>query len=203
MLKVNVVGTFTVTQLLLPLLKKGHKKTIINISSNAASLSQNFSNIRQPGVSDASLALSYRVAKVGVNMGKPPLQAVESSHVPAVVTYSGIQLLWFELAACLQAVILSHAHNWFRHALALTAVQGGLQYTACAPCGSAILVFGAWLKFECCSYILLLQLFGCVCMPTCLARLRHSSSRHSHLLSSFMQRRLSSPMSSRAKASPL
>lgn len=87
MLRVNVVGTFTVTQLLLPLLKKGNKKTIINISSNAASLSQNFSNISKPGVSDASLALSYRVAKVGVNMGKLALQPVKSSHVSVVVTY--------------------------------------------------------------------------------------------------------------------
>lgn len=68
---VNVVGTFSVTKSFLPLLKKGISKTIINISSNAASLSRNYSQIHQPGVSDASLALSYRVAKVGVNMGRP------------------------------------------------------------------------------------------------------------------------------------
>lgn len=69
---INVVGTFSVTKSFVPLLKKGHKKTIINISSNAASLSRNASYIHQPGVSDASLALSYRVAKVGVNMGMFP-----------------------------------------------------------------------------------------------------------------------------------
>lgn len=68
-LMVNVVGTFAVTKSFLPLLKRGNKKTIVNISSNAASLSRNFACIQKPSVSDASLALSYRVAKVGVNMG--------------------------------------------------------------------------------------------------------------------------------------
>lgn len=85
MLMVNVIGTFSVTKSCLPLLQKGNKKTIINISSNAASLSRNFSHIHQPGVSDASLALSYRVAKVGVNMGELSgvcRLALTEDHVP-------------------------------------------------------------------------------------------------------------------------
>ena len=91
-LMINVVGTFSVTKSFVPLLREGHRKTIINISSNAASLSRNASYIHQPGVSDASLALSYRVAKVGVNMGmfQPTIPVMpctplvtESPHDPA------------------------------------------------------------------------------------------------------------------------
>ena len=66
----NVVGTFSVTNSFLPLLKAGHKKTIVHISSNAASLSRNHICIRQEGLTDASLALSYRASKVAVNMGQ-------------------------------------------------------------------------------------------------------------------------------------
>lgn len=67
-LMVNVVGTFAVTKAFLPLLKAGSRKTIVHISSNAASLSRTYAYIRLEGLSEASLALSYRAAKVAVNM---------------------------------------------------------------------------------------------------------------------------------------
>ena len=67
----NVVGTFAVTKALLPLLKQGNKKTIVNISSDAACLSQNASFIHDDKPSDAGMALSYRTSKVAVNMGAP------------------------------------------------------------------------------------------------------------------------------------
>lgn len=66
----NVLGTFSVTRSFLPSLKAGHKKVIVHISSNAASLSRNQSGIREGGCTDASLALSYRASKVAVNMRK-------------------------------------------------------------------------------------------------------------------------------------
>lgn len=64
----NVVGTFAVTKSFLPLLRAGHKKVIVHISSNAASLSRNQQGIKQAGFTDASLALSYRASKAAVNM---------------------------------------------------------------------------------------------------------------------------------------
>lgn len=64
----NVVGTFSVTKSFLPSLKAGHKKVIVHISSNAASLSRNQNGIREHGRTDASLALSYRASKAAVNM---------------------------------------------------------------------------------------------------------------------------------------
>lgn len=64
----NVLGTFSVTRSFLPSLKAGHKKVIVHISSNAASLSRNQSGIKKDGRTDASLALSYRASKVAVNM---------------------------------------------------------------------------------------------------------------------------------------
>ncbi|KAL3137031.1 hypothetical protein ABBQ32_006619 [Trebouxia sp. C0010 RCD-2024] len=67
----NVVGTFSVTKGFLPLLKAGHKKVIVHISSNAASLSRNECGIKQAGLTGASLALSYRASKVAVNMRRP------------------------------------------------------------------------------------------------------------------------------------
>ena len=70
-LLINVVGTFSVTKTFLPLLKAGKRKTIIHISSNAASLSRNYTHIHQDGLSEGSLALSYRASKVAINMGKP------------------------------------------------------------------------------------------------------------------------------------
>ncbi len=70
MLLVNVVGTFCVTKSVLHLLKLGTKKTIVHISSNAASLSRNHAYIQQEGLTEANLALSYRASKVAINMGK-------------------------------------------------------------------------------------------------------------------------------------
>ncbi len=69
-LLVNVVGTFSVTKSVLHLLKLGIKKTIVHISSNAASLSRNHAYIQQEGLTEANLALSYRASKVAINMGK-------------------------------------------------------------------------------------------------------------------------------------
>ncbi len=66
----NVVGTFCVTKSFLPLLKAGRQKTIVHISSIAASLSNNQSFIQQKNTSDASMALSYRTSKVALNMGE-------------------------------------------------------------------------------------------------------------------------------------
>ena len=80
----NVVGTFSVTKSFLPLLKAGHKKVIVHISSNAASLSRNEHGIRQHGLTDASLALSYRASKVAVNMRTPQHIAALLSQVQAV-----------------------------------------------------------------------------------------------------------------------
>ena len=69
-LLINVVGTFAVTQAFLPLLKGGKKKTIIHISSNAASLSRTYAYVEQEGLTEASLALSYRASKAAINMGR-------------------------------------------------------------------------------------------------------------------------------------
>ena len=78
----NVVGTFSVTKSFLPLLKAGHKRVIVHISSNAASLSRNERGVKQAGLTDASLALSYRASKVAVNM--PQHIAALLLQVPAV-----------------------------------------------------------------------------------------------------------------------
>ncbi|DBB13667.1 TPA: hypothetical protein ACH3X3_000686 [Trebouxia sp. C0006] len=67
-LLVNVVGTFCVTKSVLHLLRLGTKKTIVHISSNAASLSRNHAYIQQEGLTEANLALSYRASKVAINM---------------------------------------------------------------------------------------------------------------------------------------
>lgn len=67
-LLVNVVGTFCVTKSVLHLLRLGTKKTIVHISSNAASLSRNHAYIQQEGLTEANLALSYRTSKVAINM---------------------------------------------------------------------------------------------------------------------------------------
>ncbi|KAL0033178.1 hypothetical protein WJX79_007935 [Trebouxia sp. C0005] len=67
-LLVNVVGTFCVTKSILHLLRLGTRKTIVHISSNAASLSRNHAYIKQEGLTEANLALSYRASKVAINM---------------------------------------------------------------------------------------------------------------------------------------
>lgn len=69
-LNINVVGTFAVTKGLLPMLKQGSKKTIVNISSDAASLTHatNLGHAKDPV--DSGQALSYKASKVAVNMGK-------------------------------------------------------------------------------------------------------------------------------------
>lgn len=75
-LLINVVGTFAVTQAFLPLLKAGHKKTIVHTSSIAASLTTSRSFAQQKLPTDASLGLSYRASKVAVNMGELNLAAI-------------------------------------------------------------------------------------------------------------------------------
>lgn len=69
-LMINVVGTFTVTKAFLPMLKSGNKKTIVNISSDAACLTLMYSMIHAKDGMDAGMGLSYKASKVAVNMGK-------------------------------------------------------------------------------------------------------------------------------------
>lgn len=68
-LTVNVVGTFAVTKAFLPLLRIGARKTIVNISSDAACHSQNASFIHSAKPSEGGVGLSYRTSKAALNMG--------------------------------------------------------------------------------------------------------------------------------------
>lgn len=67
-LMINVVGTFAVTKAFLPMLKSSNKKTIVNISSDAACLTLMFSMIDAEDGMDAGMGLSYKASKVAVNM---------------------------------------------------------------------------------------------------------------------------------------
>ncbi len=69
-LMINVVGTFAVTKAFLPMLKSGNKKTIVNISSDAACLTLMYSMIHAKDGMDAGMGLSYKASKVAVNMGE-------------------------------------------------------------------------------------------------------------------------------------
>ena len=71
-LNINVVGTFAVTKAFLPLLKAGHKRTIVNISSDAACLTLMYSMIHAKDGLDAGKGLSYKASKCAVNMRKLP-----------------------------------------------------------------------------------------------------------------------------------
>lgn len=70
-LMINVVGTFAVTKAFLPMLKHGRKKTIVNISSDAASLTLMNSYLHDPDAIDGGKGLSYKASKCAVNMRKP------------------------------------------------------------------------------------------------------------------------------------
>lgn len=70
-LNINVVGTFAVTKAFLPLLKRGEKKTIMNITSDAACLSLMASQLKVKEPIDAGLGLSYKASKAALNMRKP------------------------------------------------------------------------------------------------------------------------------------
>lgn len=63
----NVIGDHLMIKNFLPLLRKGHAKKIINISSDVASLSTIYGGNAKffPDV-----ALPYRVSKVSINMGE-------------------------------------------------------------------------------------------------------------------------------------
>lgn len=69
-LNINVVGTFAVTKALLPMLKKGTRKTIVNISSDAACLTLMYNMGHAKDPVDSGMALSYKASKVAVNMGE-------------------------------------------------------------------------------------------------------------------------------------
>lgn len=69
-LKINVVGTFAVTQAFLPLLKKGQNKTIMNITSDAACLSLMASQLKVKEPIDVGMGLSYKASKAALNMRK-------------------------------------------------------------------------------------------------------------------------------------
>ena len=69
-LNINVVGTFAVTKGLLPMLKRGCKKTIVNISSDAASLTHMTTLGHANDPVDSGQALSYKASKVALNMGR-------------------------------------------------------------------------------------------------------------------------------------
>ena len=89
----NVVGTFAVTKALLPMLKQGKKKVIINMSSDAGCLTQNASFIHDNRPSDAGMALSYRTSKVAVNMG-------ELSLLKSTLLFSKLQPHYFAPVIC-------------------------------------------------------------------------------------------------------
>ncbi len=71
-LMVNVVGTYAVSKAFLPLLRKGTKKVIVNISSDAGCHAQNASFIHSEKPSEGGVGLSYRTSKAALNMGKCP-----------------------------------------------------------------------------------------------------------------------------------
>ncbi len=72
MLMVNVVGTYAVSKAFLPLLRKGTKKVIVNISSDAGCHAQNASFIHSKKPSEGGVGLSYRTSKPALNMGECP-----------------------------------------------------------------------------------------------------------------------------------
>ena len=75
-LNINVVGTFAVTKAFLPLLKKGQKKTIMNITSDAACLSLMASQLKVKEPIDAGMGLSYKASKAALNMRKHPCHSL-------------------------------------------------------------------------------------------------------------------------------
>ena len=79
-LNINVVGSFAVTKGLLPMLKRGSKKTIVNISSDAACLTLMSSMGHADDPVDAGMALSYKASKVALNMGE---LFCHHKHIPA------------------------------------------------------------------------------------------------------------------------
>lgn len=87
---INVVGTFAVTKAFLPMLKSGNKKTIVNISSDAACLTLMYSMIHAKDGMDAGMGLSYKASKVAVNMGKQSPSQLRFAHgiVAVLVTHS-------------------------------------------------------------------------------------------------------------------
>lgn len=78
-LMINVVGTFAVTKAFLPMLKSSNKKTIVNISSDAACLTLMYSMIHVKDGMDAGMGLSYKASKVAVNMGEQLLVQLADS----------------------------------------------------------------------------------------------------------------------------
>lgn len=57
-MQVNVVGPMLLSQVYLPLLEKGKKKTIVNVSSGLASVGLNLGN----------KCTSYSISKIALNM---------------------------------------------------------------------------------------------------------------------------------------
>ena len=96
---INVVGTFAVTKAFLPMLKRGNKKTIVNISSDAACLTLMYSMIHAKDGMDAGMGLSYKASKCAVNMGKPFCNACYAQLAATVfngsaATRSALHLLY-------------------------------------------------------------------------------------------------------------
>ena len=94
-LMINVVGTFAVTKAFLPMLKRGNKKTIVNISSDAACLTLMYSMIHAKDGMDAGMGLGYKASKCAVNMGKPFGNACSAGHSNApdsAVTHIALHL---------------------------------------------------------------------------------------------------------------
>ena len=69
-LNVNAIGTYAVTKAYLHLLSSGSQRTIINISSDAGSHTQNASFIHTDLPSEGVVGLSYRMSKAALNMRK-------------------------------------------------------------------------------------------------------------------------------------
>ncbi len=85
---INVVGTFAVTKAFLPMLKSGNKKTIVNISSDAACLTLMYSMIHAKDGMDAGMGLSYKASKVAVNMGEQLLLHLAECSICLYCIYS-------------------------------------------------------------------------------------------------------------------
>ena len=73
--KTNVAGSAHVSHAFLPLLEKGRKKTIVNISSTAGSIGADWSSIQT----------SYSISKTALNMLVRPYEFIgtESSRAPS------------------------------------------------------------------------------------------------------------------------
>lgn len=112
-LMINVVGTFAVTKAFLPMLKSGNKKTIVNISSDAACLTLMYSMIHAKDGMDAGMGLSYKASKCAVNMGKQHLLHIDCNRTHMYRSVCKISI-WIRARIRLIRIASIHKIGMFR-----------------------------------------------------------------------------------------